>query len=93
VILDEGGVPPFVLRDVEGARILLGQYPDREPMLDWPAGYTTANYPLSQLSSADYTGADKQRKIAALDEATKEGLANIRASHPAPPETAPAVTH
>jgi hypothetical protein len=88
VILDEGGVPPFVLRDVEGWRMAIGEYPDRELMTDWPAGYTTAKYALSQLSGADYDGPDKQRKIAALTQAEAEGINNIRngpsATPPAP---------
>jgi len=90
VILDEGGVPPFVLRDVEGAQMLEGQYPDRAPMADWPAGYTTKTYALAQLSDAEYNGADKQRKLDALDQATKDGLANIHASTPPPGEPAKA---
>ena len=46
IVLDEGGIPPFVLKDVEGWRDVLGQYPDRELMDDWPAGYTTAAYSI-----------------------------------------------
>jgi hypothetical protein len=88
VILDEGGVPPFVLRDVEGWRMTLGEYPDRELMTDWPAGYTTAKYDLSQISSADYNGPDKQVKITALANAEAEGLNDIRSgASPAPPPT------
>jgi hypothetical protein len=84
VILDEGGVPPFDLQDVEGAEMLVGQYPDRAPMADWTGPYALqGNYTLSQLSDADYDGADKQRKLAALDQAEKDGLANIKAN-PAP---------
>ena len=83
VILDEGGVPPFVLRDVEGSEMLIGQYPDRAPMAEWLGPYTTAAYPLSSLSAAEYNGADKQRKIDALDQAARDGVQNIRASGPA----------
>jgi hypothetical protein len=89
VILDEGGVPPFVLRDVEGSFFVLGGFPDREPMDDWPASYTTAKYALTSLTSADNDDPDKQRKIQALDKATQDGLANIRSG--APPTT-PATT-
>jgi hypothetical protein len=90
VILDEGGVPPFNMQEVEGAEILIGQYPDRAPMADWVGPYAlTGGYALSQLSDADYNGEDKQRKIAALNQAAKEGLDNIRASAPPP---APATT-
>ena len=56
VILDQGAVPPFVLRDVEGTRMVLGQYPDREIMAPWLGPYTTAAYPLSGLSDAAYDG-------------------------------------
>ena len=80
VIVDEGAVPPFVLRDVEGARILTGQYPDRELMQTWPGDYTTAKYDLASISSRDYNGADRQDKIQALDHAAEEGLANIKAA-------------
>jgi hypothetical protein len=82
VILDEGGVPPFVLKDVEGALFVIGGFPDREPMVDWPANYTTTAYPLSSLTSADNDDDDKERKIQALDKATQDGIANIRAGAP-----------
>ncbi len=81
VILDEGGVPPFNLQDVEGNLFLIGQYPDRAPMADWPGPYDlTGNYPLTSLSDADYDGPDKQRKLAALEQAEREGIANIQAT-------------
>ncbi|MEO8874107.1 MAG: choice-of-anchor X domain-containing protein, partial [Polyangiaceae bacterium] len=95
VILDEGGVPPFVLRDVEGSFFVVGGFPDRQPMVDWPANYTTAKYSLSSLTNADNNDADKQRKIDALDKATQEGLANIRSGTPTvpPPAAAGAGSH
>jgi hypothetical protein len=78
VILDEGGVPPFTLKDVEGSLIVVGGFPDRQPMVDWPGPYTTAKYSLASLTNADNDDADKQRKIQALDKATQEGMGNIR---------------
>lgn len=93
VIVDEGGIPPFVLRDVEGWRMTLGEYPDRELMAEWPAGYTTAKYDLSQISGADYDGPDKQEKIAALNHAEAEGIANIQNGVPSSPTPAPQATH
>ncbi len=85
VILDEGGVPPFTLRDVEGSFFVIGGFPDREPMTDWPGPYTTAKYSLSSLTNADNDDADKQRKIQALDQATQNGIDNIRNGTPSVP--------
>jgi hypothetical protein len=84
LILDEGGIPPFVLRDVEGWEMLVGQYPDRALMADWPAGYTTAKYDLSQLTSADYDGPDKQARLQMLQQTEQNGLNDIRNGLPAP---------
>jgi hypothetical protein len=71
----------------------LGEYPDRELMAEWPAGYTTAKYDLSQISGADYDGPDKQEKIAALNHAEAEGIANIQNGVPSSPTPAPQATH
>jgi len=84
LILDEGGVPPFVLRDVEGWRMDVGNYPDRELMAEWPAGYTTATYALSQLTSADYDGPDKQARLQMLQQTEQNGLNDIHDGLPAP---------
>jgi hypothetical protein len=85
VILDEGGVPPFTLKDVEGSMLVVGGFPDRQPMVDWPANYVTAKYALSSLTNADNDDADKQRKIQALDKATQDGINSIRSGTPAVP--------
>ena len=77
VILDEGGVPPFTLQDVDGQEMLIGVYPDRAPMVEWAGPYATQNYSIASLSNADYDGPDKQRKIDALDKATQEGIERI----------------
>jgi hypothetical protein len=84
LILDEGGIPPFVLKDVEGWQQVLGQYPDRALMADWPANYTTAKYALSQLTSADYNGPDKQDRLNALNQMEQNGLADIAKGLPPP---------
>ncbi|MEO9236426.1 MAG: choice-of-anchor X domain-containing protein [Polyangiaceae bacterium] len=85
VILDEGGVSPFTLKDVEGSMLVVGGFPDREPMTDWRGPYTTANYALSSLTNADNDDADKQRKIKALDKATQDGIDNVRSTKPTTP--------
>jgi hypothetical protein len=77
LLLDEGGVPPFVLRDLEGWRIELGSYPGRTLMADWAGGYTTASYALSQLTGADYNGPDKQDRAQAIDAMEAAGLQDI----------------
>ncbi len=93
VILDEGGVPPFTLKDVEGSMLMVGGFPDREPMADWPGPYTTASYPLSSLTNADNDDADKQRKIGALDKATQDGINDIRSGTPSVPPPAGSGSH
>jgi hypothetical protein len=64
--------------------MLVGQYPDRALMADWPAGYTTAKYDLSQLTSADYDGPDKQARLQMLQQTEQNGLNDIRNGLPAP---------
>ncbi|MEO8797869.1 MAG: hypothetical protein ABI551_08295 [Polyangiaceae bacterium] len=93
VILDEGGVPPFTLKDVEGSMLVVGGFPDREPMADWPGPYTTASYPLSSLTNADNDDADKKRKIGALDKATQDGINDIRSGTPSVPPPAGSGSH
>lgn len=93
VILDEGGVPPFTLKDVEGSFFVIGGFPDREPMADWPGPYTTAKYALSSLTNADNDDADKQRKVQALDKATQDGMDNIHNSTPTTPAPAGSGSH
>jgi len=84
VLVDAGAVPPLTLKDVEGQRMVLGTYPDRELMEGWPAGIETPNYDPSLFSSAQYEDPDKQKKLNALNKATQEGLDNIKKGGPPP---------
>jgi hypothetical protein len=77
LLLDEGGVPPFVLRDLEGWRIDSGTYPGRTLMAEWAGGYTTASYALSQLTGADYNGPDKQDRAQSINAMEASGLEDI----------------
>lgn len=52
---DEGGTAPFVLRDVEGFRLLDGVYPDRETMAPWVGPHRSRAYGLDELSPAAWT--------------------------------------
>ena len=81
LLLDEGAVPPLLLRDVEGHRMVLGQYPDREVMEEWPGGFKTEAYDIHSFSSADYVDPQKQSQLDALDKATKDGVANINGAN------------
>lgn len=85
LLVDEGAVPPLYLRDVEGRRMVVGEYPDRELMNDWPGPYKSATYDSKSFSDADYDGPDKQARIGALDQAEKDGLANLKGANPLPP--------
>jgi hypothetical protein len=80
LLLDEGAVPPLVLKDIEGHRMVMGQHPDRELMDEWPGNVKSIPFDPKTLSHSDYEGADKQRRIADLDKATQDGLANIHAA-------------
>jgi len=80
LLLDEGAVPPLGLRDVEGQRMVLGQHPDREVMEEWLAGFKTPAYPVTSLSDAEHKDPNKQKHLDALDKATSDGVANIRAT-------------
>lgn len=55
---DEGGTAPFVLRDVEGFRLLDGVYPDRETMASWVGPHRSRAYGLDALSPAAWTNGD-----------------------------------
>lgn len=48
---DEGATAPFVLRDVEGFRLLDGVYPDRETMATWSGPYRSRAYRAEELSA------------------------------------------
>lgn len=53
---DEGGASPFVLRDVEGFRLLDGVYPDRETMATWTGPYRSRPYRAEELSPEPWAG-------------------------------------
>ena len=73
VILDEGACR--LLRDVEGWRMVVGKYPDRELMTYWPAGvHHRQVQELSQLTGADYDGADKQLRLQQFGRTEQNGL-------------------
>jgi hypothetical protein len=78
LLVDEGAVPPLVLRDVEGHMMLLNQYPDRAMMADWPANYTSAKYDIGQFTTKPYVDPQKAAQLTALEKATQDGIDNIR---------------
>lgn len=83
VLLDEGAVPPLTLRDLEGWRFSLGSYPDRDVMDEWDPQFTTPPFDSKLLTSQDFGGAEAQQRLAAFDQSTADGVANIR-SQPGP---------
>ena len=86
LLLDEGAVPPLVLRDVEGHRLLPDTHPDRELLEEWPANFKTGPFDVHKLSSAPYKDPTKPARIEDFDRATAAGLANT-------PGAAPAASH
>lgn len=61
IALDEGARSPFVLRDVEGFRLLDGVYPDRETMATWAGPHRSRPYRADELSAAAWTGGEAPR--------------------------------
>ncbi len=55
---DEGGDAPFVLRDLEGFRLLDGVYPDRETMAGSAGPYRSRAYRAEDLSAEPWTGGE-----------------------------------
>jgi hypothetical protein len=53
---DEEAVSPFLLRDLEGFRLLDGVYPDREIMPIWNGPYRSQAYPTAALSPSAWDG-------------------------------------
>jgi hypothetical protein len=77
LLRDQGAVPPFVLKDIEGWRYLEGQYPDREQMEMWTEGTTTAAYDASALTDQPWEAPEKQAKLRSFDDAVKRGPSEI----------------
>lgn len=53
---DASAVPPFVLRDLEGFRLLDGVHPDRETLEPWTGPYRSQRYRIEDLSPAAWAG-------------------------------------
>jgi hypothetical protein len=53
---DEGATSPFVLRDLEGFRLLDGVHPDRETMDPWAGPYRSRAYRAEELSPEPWDG-------------------------------------
>jgi hypothetical protein len=79
VLLDEGAVPPLTLRDLEGWRFSLGQYPDRDLMDDWEGGVVSPAYSIGSFTQQSWNGPDLQSQLEAFDTSTAAGLANLQA--------------
>jgi hypothetical protein len=77
-LLDEGAVTPLTLRDLEGWRFSLGQYPDRDVMDEWACGVVTPAFDTSLLTRQDWNGGDMQERLDALDQSTADGFQNLQ---------------
>jgi hypothetical protein len=56
IVHDEGATSPFVLRDLEGFRLLDGVYPDRETLDPLAGPYRSRAYGAGELSPAPWDG-------------------------------------
>jgi hypothetical protein len=83
LLRDQGAQPPFTLHDLEGWHYLLGEYPDRELMAPWAAGYRTAAYPITSFTTQTWDSPQKRAKIESFDNAVRETMASQHAP-PAP---------
>ncbi|MGE5453064.1 MAG: hypothetical protein ACM3VZ_14610 [Acidobacteriota bacterium] len=55
---------PITLRDVEGFLLYENRFPDRAMMPRWPGVmHTSANYPLSSFSDAEWTSEERSRYL------------------------------
>lgn len=86
---DEGAKAPFMLRDVEGWRILSGVFPDRELMAVSDPKYRTKPYPLSAFSDKAYTSEQTQAGLKQIDDQIAKGepLPNPATSSDPPPSS------
>jgi hypothetical protein len=62
VVREENAQAPFKLVNLRGARMLVGQDPDRKLMADGP-DYQTRAYALADFSDAEYWDAQKEQRI------------------------------
>ena len=74
LLRDEGAAMPLVLRDIEGWRVLIGVYPDREVMAILDPRFRTKTYPLETFTDKPYDGPDKQKMLKSIDDATQSGM-------------------
>lgn len=56
IVHDENATSPFVLRDLDGFRLLDGVYPDRETLDPWAGPYRSRAYRAEELSPAAWDG-------------------------------------
>lgn len=65
LVLDKRPAFPLRLRDVDGFLLIPDKFPDRATMARQPGViHTSANYPLSRFSNAEWTSEERQRYLA-----------------------------
>jgi hypothetical protein len=79
LLRDQGAQPPFTLRDIEGWHYLLGEYPDREVMAMWEAGYKTAMYPMDRFTDQPWDSPEKRARVDSFDNSVRETSARQKA--------------
>jgi hypothetical protein len=75
-VLRDAGVPgPYRIDQVRGYRFLDGQHPDREHLLDLPAGGTTAAYGLDAFRDEPHVSEHERHMARLMEEDLARGLA------------------
>lgn len=65
--------PPLELENLEGFRYLIGAYPDREIMAILPGPFTSASFPLTQLSPTEWDSPERWKRVDDLNSAIEQG--------------------
>jgi hypothetical protein len=76
-LLDQGLRSPFVLRDLEGFLFVAEKDTDRAVMAVWPGPYTTAEFPMTQLSDKEWDSPQRSARIDAIDGVINHGPSEI----------------
>ena len=74
VLADQHAQGPFHIRQLRGARFDPGHEPDLEQMPPFAGTFTTAPYPASAFSDAEYDSPEKQHMIELLTEQQERGV-------------------
>ena len=70
---DQDLTPPFAIKDVEGIRVILGAYPDRELMQMLPGPIWSATFPITLLSTDEWDSSQRWKQVDNINKVLTEG--------------------